>query len=93
MAKGKKTSPQYMAPDLETIARRVMQEKGLIVDFPAAALQQAKTCRDLGAESRTNPAAWPICATCPGLPSTMTIPWIWTSWKSCLWRTMSTGCW
>ena len=37
-----------MAPDLETIARRAMLEKGLIVDFPAAALQQAKNCRDLG---------------------------------------------
>jgi VacB/RNase II family 3'-5' exoribonuclease len=49
MAKVKKTSRPFMAPDLETIARRAMLEKGLIVDFPAAALQQAKGCRDLGA--------------------------------------------
>ena len=47
MAKGKKTSRQYMPHDLESIARRVMLEKGLIVDFPAAALQQAKRCRDI----------------------------------------------
>jgi len=38
-----------MAPDLETIARRAMREKGLIVDFPAPARQQADRCRDLGA--------------------------------------------
>lgn len=38
-----------MTPDLETIARRVMQEKGLAVDFPAAALRQAAECRDKGA--------------------------------------------
>jgi len=38
-----------MSHDLETIARRVMQEKGLIVDFPAPARQQANRCRDLGA--------------------------------------------
>lgn len=36
------------APDLETIARRAMREKGLVVDFPAAARQQADRCRDLG---------------------------------------------
>jgi VacB/RNase II family 3'-5' exoribonuclease len=48
MAKEKKTSRSYMPHDLETIARRVMREKGLIVDFPAAALQQAKDCRDIG---------------------------------------------
>lgn len=39
-----------MAHDLETIARRVMREKGLSVDFPAAARQQADRCRDLGAD-------------------------------------------
>lgn len=38
-----------MPINLETIARRVMQEKGLLVDFPAAALQQAKDCPDMGA--------------------------------------------
>jgi exoribonuclease II len=48
MAKGKIKSRPYMAPDLETIARRAMREKGLIVDFPAAALQQARNCRDMG---------------------------------------------
>ena len=37
-----------MPHDLETIARRVMQEKGLAVDFPAAALRQADGCRDKG---------------------------------------------
>lgn len=49
MAKEKKPSRSYMSPDLETIARRAMQEKGLSVDFPAAARQQADRCRDLGA--------------------------------------------
>ncbi|HSQ35995.1 MAG TPA: RNB domain-containing ribonuclease [Candidatus Binatia bacterium] len=48
MAKTKKSTRAYMAPDLESIARRAMLEKGLIVDFPAAALRQAKDCRDLG---------------------------------------------
>jgi VacB/RNase II family 3'-5' exoribonuclease len=38
-----------MTPNLEAIARRVMQEKGLAVDFPAAALRQAAECRDKGA--------------------------------------------
>lgn len=52
MAKEKKTSRSYMPHDLETIARRVMREKGLIVDFPAAALQQAKRCRDMGPVSK-----------------------------------------
>ena len=47
MVKVKRTSRQYMPHDLESIARRVMLEKGLIVDFPAAALQQAKRCRDI----------------------------------------------
>ncbi len=50
MAKAKKTSHPYMPHDLETIARRAMREKGLLTDFPASALQQAKKCRDLGAE-------------------------------------------
>jgi exoribonuclease-2 len=58
MAKANKTSRPFMAPDLETIARRAMREKGLIVDFPAAALQQAKSCRDLGSilENSDRPA-------------------------------------
>lgn len=50
MAKEKKSSRSYMAPDLETIARRAMREKGLIVDFPAPARQQADRCRDLGSD-------------------------------------------
>ena len=82
-----------MTPDLETIARRAMQEKGLIVDFPAAALRQAKDCRDLGSVIGKIRSAWPTCATCPGHPSTMTIRWTWTSWKSYSWRIMNTGCW
>jgi exoribonuclease-2 len=49
MAKEKKTARSYMPHNLEAIARRVMQEKGLMVDFPAAALHQANHCRDLGA--------------------------------------------
>jgi VacB/RNase II family 3'-5' exoribonuclease len=49
MVKIKKTTRDYLVPDLESIARRAMKEKGLIVDFPAAALKQAKDCRDLGA--------------------------------------------
>jgi VacB/RNase II family 3'-5' exoribonuclease len=48
MAKVKKTSRQYMSHDLESIARRAMLEKNLLVDFPAAALQQAKNCLDMG---------------------------------------------
>ncbi len=48
MSRTKKTKPDYMPHDLETIARRAMVEKGLIVDFPAAALRQAMNCRDLG---------------------------------------------
>lgn len=51
MTKGKKRARTYMAHDLETIARRAMLEKGLIVDFPAAALRQAKEFRDMGAVS------------------------------------------
>lgn len=52
MAKDKKTLQSYMSHDLETIARRVMQEKGLLVDFPAPALRQAELCSDLGADSQ-----------------------------------------
>jgi exoribonuclease-2 len=48
MTKEKKTSRSYTPHDLETIARRAMREKGLLVDFPAAALQQANRCRDMG---------------------------------------------
>jgi exoribonuclease-2 len=51
MAKGKKTSQTYPSHDLETIARRLMREKGLLVDFPAPALLQAERCRDLGADA------------------------------------------
>jgi len=49
MAKTKKKPRPDLTPDLETIARHAMLEKGLIVDFPAAALLQAKDCRDVGA--------------------------------------------
>jgi VacB/RNase II family 3'-5' exoribonuclease len=49
MTKEKKPQQSYVSHDLETIARRVMREKGLIVDFPAPARQQADRCRDLGA--------------------------------------------
>jgi len=52
MAKEKKTSQSYMSHDLETIARRVMQEKGLLVDFPEPARRQAERCSDLGADSQ-----------------------------------------
>lgn len=52
MVKEKKTSRAYMPHDLEIIARRVMREKGLIVDFPAAALQQATRCRDMDPVSK-----------------------------------------
>ncbi len=51
MRKDNRTSRPEKAPDLETIARRAMREKGLSVDFPAAARQQAERCRDLGAET------------------------------------------
>jgi VacB/RNase II family 3'-5' exoribonuclease len=51
MAKAKKKSLLYAPHDLEAIARRAMLEKGLIVDFPAAALQQAKHCPDMGSVS------------------------------------------
>jgi len=54
MRKENKTSRPKKAPNLETIARRAMREKGLSVDFPAAAQQQAQRFRDLGAE--TDPA-------------------------------------
>jgi exoribonuclease-2 len=47
-AKAKKTARPDRTHDLESIARRAMLEKGLLVDFPAAALQQAKNCLDLG---------------------------------------------
>jgi VacB/RNase II family 3'-5' exoribonuclease len=50
MRKGNRPSRPNKAPDLETIARRAMREKGLIVDFPAAARQQAARCRDLGSD-------------------------------------------
>jgi exoribonuclease-2 len=50
MKRGKRTSRPGPVPDLATIARRAMREKGLIVDFPAAARQQAARCRDLGGE-------------------------------------------
>jgi exoribonuclease-2 len=39
--KTKKRTPAAVVPDLEAIARAAMLEKGLIVDFPAAALRQA----------------------------------------------------
>lgn len=48
--KEKRPAPPQKTPNLETIARRGMREKGLSVDFPAAALQQARRCRDLGGE-------------------------------------------
>jgi VacB/RNase II family 3'-5' exoribonuclease len=38
------------SPDLATIARRAMREKGLSTDFPLAARQQAERFRDLGAD-------------------------------------------
>lgn len=50
MRKQNRTSRAGKAPNLETIARRAMREKGLMVDFPAAARQQAERCRDLGAD-------------------------------------------
>lgn len=50
MRKENRNSRLYKAPNLETIARRAMREKGLMVDFPAAACQQAERCRDLGGE-------------------------------------------
>jgi exoribonuclease-2 len=51
MRKQNRNSRAGKAPNLETIARRAMREKGLMVDFPAAARQQAERCRDLGAET------------------------------------------
>jgi exoribonuclease-2 len=48
--KGNRPAQSNKAPNLETIARRAMREKGLSVDFPAAAQQQAQRFRDLGAE-------------------------------------------
>jgi VacB/RNase II family 3'-5' exoribonuclease len=49
MRKQNKKPGAGKVPNLETIARRAMREKGLIVDFPAAARLQAEHCRDLGA--------------------------------------------
>jgi exoribonuclease-2 len=65
MAKEKKTARAYMPHDLETIARRVMREKGLIVDFPTAALLQANRCRDLGS----------IAEKTDGLADLRDLPW------------------
>ena len=48
MTKTKKSPRADRIPNLEAIARRVMREKGLLVDFSAAALQQAKSCQDMG---------------------------------------------
>ena len=50
MRKQNRTSRAGKAPNLEAIARRAMREKGLMVDFPEAARQQAERSRDLGAE-------------------------------------------
>ncbi len=50
MRKQNRTARGGKAPNLESIARRAMREKGLSVDFPAAARQQAERFRDLGAE-------------------------------------------
>jgi exoribonuclease-2 len=47
-------APAKGIPDLEAIARAAMLEKGLIVDFPAAALRQAK---ELGPSAATAESA------------------------------------
>ena len=50
MKKRNMTPRRARVPNLEVIARRAMSEKGLIVDFPLAARQQAERFRDLGAD-------------------------------------------